>query len=151
MSPSPSMDQLIADVSVLKTDVRELKTDVSVLKTDVSVLKTDVSVLKTDVSVLKTDVSVLKTDVGHLRQAAVQTTAILVDHSEQLDRLRGSVDGLRRTFDERFWAVTDRLDRLLAMTLAERTRSVERSGAIDRLFESIDRRLEALERAPTRG
>jgi hypothetical protein len=68
-----------------------------------------------------------------------------------VDRLQGSVDGLRRTFDERFWAVTDRLDRLLAMTLAERTASLERSATIDRLFESIDRRLDALERASTRG
>lgn len=90
-------------------------------------------------------------DAIDLKGVLKRTTEILVDHSERLDRLQGSVDGLRRTFDERFWAVTDRLDRLLAMTLAERTRSVERSGAIDRLFESIDRRLDALERSPTRG
>ena len=90
-------------------------------------------------------------DAIDLKGVLKRTTEILMDHSERLDRLQGSVDGLRRTFDERFWAVIDRLDRLLAMTLAERTRSVERSGAIDRLFESIDRRLDALERSPTRG
>ncbi|GAB2548868.1 hypothetical protein [Spirosoma aerophilum] len=54
------LDNLEADVSVLKQDVAELKIDVSGLKQDVAELKLDVSGLKQDVAELKLDVGTIK-------------------------------------------------------------------------------------------
>ncbi len=104
------LDQLVGDVSGLKTDVSTLKTDVSTLKSDVSVLKTDVSVLKTDVSILKTDVSVLKADVVDLR------VHMGVLHEAAMDQIKLVAEGqqaLREHMTREFRAQDERFDNRL--------------------------------------
>jgi hypothetical protein len=56
----------------------------------------------------------------------------LADHSDQLSGVQRRLDGLQRTMDERLGAVTDRLDRLITVTILERTASTERLGDIER-------------------
>ncbi len=125
--------KLEATVAEMASDVSDLKSDVSDLKGDVSDLKGDVSDLKGDVRDLKSDVRDLKGDVRDLKAAAWRTAEILADHSERLG-------ALQRSMDERFGAVTDRLDRLIAVTLQERTSSTERLGDIERRLTRLEER-----------
>jgi len=90
--------------------------------------------LEANVAVLTRDVGELKVDVRDLKTAAWRTAEILADHSEQLS-------GLQRTVDERLGAVTDRLDRLIAVTIQERTSSTERLGDIERRLARLEERV----------
>jgi len=128
------LEKLETNVGVLTKGVEELNTTVATLATDAGELKGDVRELKGDVRDLKGDVRDLKGDVRELKTAAWRTTEILVDHSEQLT-------GLRRTIDERLGGVNDRLDRLIAVTLQERTTSTERLGDIERRLARLEERV----------
>ena len=46
-------EQILEDVSILKSDVGTLKSDVGTLKSDVGTLKSNVEILKSDVDTLK--------------------------------------------------------------------------------------------------
>jgi hypothetical protein len=72
-------------------------------------------------------------DIADLKTTAWRTAEILADHSERLG-------GLQRTMDERLGAVTDRLDRLIAVTIQERTGSTERLGEIERRLARLEER-----------
>lgn len=50
------------------------------------------------------------------------------------------MDGMQRTMDDRLGAVTDRLDRLIAVTIQERTTSTERLGDIERRLARLEER-----------
>ena len=79
-------------------------------------------------------------DVGELKTAVVQITHILVDHGERMDSgfrmLRGEMQELRESLGQR-------LDRLIAVTIEERTESADR-------LANIERRLSKLEDAQAR-
>ena len=96
-------------------------------------LETNVAAMAADVREIKQDVSEIRRDVGDLKTAAWKTVEILADHSERLG-------GLQRTVDERLGAVTDRLDRLIAVTIQERTGSTERLGEIERRLARLEER-----------
>ncbi len=83
---------------------------------------------------LETSVAVMARDVAELKTAAWRTTEILADHSERLS-------GLQRTIDERLGGVTDRLDRLIAVTIQERTAGTERLGDIERRLARLEERV----------
>ena len=57
------------DINVMKDDITVMKDDVNVMKDDISVTKNDVSVMKDDISVTKNDVSVIKDDINGLGEA----------------------------------------------------------------------------------
>lgn len=97
-------------------------------------LETVVGGMANDIADLKTDVRDLKTDVRDLKTAAWRTTEILADHSERLT-------GLQRTLDERLGGVNDRLDRLIAVTIQERTASTDRLGEIERRLARLEERV----------
>ncbi|WP_104687422.1 glycosyltransferase family 10 domain-containing protein [Helicobacter acinonychis] len=91
--PLVSIDNLRADLLLLKdnydglkTDYDGLKTDYDGLKTDYDGLKTDYDGLKTDYDGLKTDYDGLKTDYDHLFKSALpllelsQTTSFKIYH-----------------------------------------------------------------------
>ena len=79
-------------------------------------------------------------DVGELKTAVVQITHILVDHGERMDSgfrtLRGEMQELRESLGQR-------LDRLITVTIEERTESADR-------LANIERRLSKLEDAQAR-
>jgi hypothetical protein len=111
---------------------------------------------------LETTVAEMAVDVKDLKVAAIRTTEILADQSERLDGLQRSFDGLQRSFDglqrsfdglqrsfdglqrsfdDRLGGVTDRLDRLIAVTIQERTASTERLGDIERRLARLEQRV----------
>jgi hypothetical protein len=83
---------------------------------------------------LEASVAVMGKDVAELKTAAWRTAELLADHSEQLS-------GLQRTLDERLGGVTERLDRLIAVTIQERTASTERLGEIERRLARLEERV----------
>lgn len=97
---------------------------------------------------LETNVAAITVDVADLKAAAWRTTEILVDHSQALSGLQRSmegvqrsVEGLQRSVDEKLGGVTDRLDRLIAVTIQERTASAERLGDIERRIARLEERV----------
>jgi chromosome segregation ATPase len=111
---------------------------------------------------LETNVAAMTKDVADLKAAAWRTTEILVDHTEALSGLQRSmegmqrsmegmqrsvegmqrsVEGVQRSVDERLGGVTDRLDRLIAVTIQERTASAERLGDIERRIARLEERV----------
>ena len=83
---------------------------------------------------LEATVAVMAKDVAELKTAAWRTAELLTDHSERLG-------GLQRTIDDRLGGVTDRLDRLIAVTIQERTASTERLGDIERRLARLEERV----------
>jgi uncharacterized protein YlxW (UPF0749 family) len=104
---------------------------------------------------LETNVAAMTKDVADLKAAAWRTTEILVDHSQALSGLQRSVEGVQRSVeglqrsmegvqrsvDEKLGGVTDRLDRLIAVTIQERTASAERLGDIERRIARLEERV----------
>lgn len=87
----------------------------------------------------------VETDVGEIKGAVVHISHILVDHGDRLDTLTHRLDNVTNRLDtltERVdsfqEAVTQRLDRLIEVTLRGRTADTER-------FADVERRLARLE------
>ena len=51
------LDNIEADITVIKDDINVMKGDITVMKDDINVMKDDVSVTKTDVSMIKDDIN----------------------------------------------------------------------------------------------
>ena len=51
------LDNIEADITVIKDDINVMKGDITVMKDDINVMKDDVSVTKNDVSVIKDDIN----------------------------------------------------------------------------------------------
>jgi chromosome segregation ATPase len=93
---------------------------------------------------LEKNVEVLTADVGDLKRAAWKTAEILADHGERLSSMDGrlsSMDGRLSSMDERLGLVVDRLDRLISVTIQERTSSAERLGDIERRLTRLEERV----------
>jgi hypothetical protein len=72
------------------------------------------------------------------KKALVQITDILVDQSERIDAVGKSLGG---RIDELRDMLGSRLDRLIAVTLQERTYSVERFADIERRLSKLEERV----------
>ena len=97
----------------------------------------------------------LETDVGDLKGAVIQVTGILVEQSERVDagfrqvhqEIRATREGLREEIratreqlTDRMDGVNERLDRLIAVTMKERTGGVERLAEIERRRDKLEER-----------
>ncbi|ADG81469.1 hypothetical protein [Thermincola potens] len=103
-----------SDVSTLKSDVSTLREDVSTLKSEVSTLKEDVSTLKEDVGMLKSEMAEVKSDISvmnvtlqehtdllrALEHRTEENTAQLLQISEDLNYLKGTVASQGKEIDE---------------------------------------------------
>jgi hypothetical protein len=92
----------------------------------------------------------LERDVGELKEAAVQIGTILVDQSERMDSgfrsLREEIGSLREEFGslhEEFGSLRERLDRLIAVTIEERTLGATRLLDIERRVSKLEERMDA--------
>jgi hypothetical protein len=73
-------------------------------------------------------------DGGSLKRSQAQTTEVLVDMSQRIDPLGLEVRELGNRLEAR-------LDRLIAVTMQERTYSVERFADIERRLAKLESRL----------
>jgi len=80
----------------------------------------------------------LEQGVGELKQAVLQVTEVLVDQSSRMDA------GFRAARDEAIElrrGLSERLDRLIAVTLEERTLGLARLRDLERRLERVEERL----------
>lgn len=82
----------------------------------------------------------IESDVHDLKGAVIRMTDVLVDHSQQLTELRRAIDERLGGVNERLGGVNERLDRLIAVTMQERTVSTERLGEIERRLARLEER-----------
>ena len=61
------LDNIEADITVIKDDINVVKGDITVMKDDINVMKDDITVMKGDVNVMKDDISVTKNDVSVIK------------------------------------------------------------------------------------
>lgn len=113
--------------------------DMSLERTDVLTARVDT--LAGDLAVLKADVAVLKADVADIKTAIWRLTELAVDFSERLTALEKSIDS-------RFQMVGERLDRLILMSIRDRTEGVERLQKVEQVVSpgrlaDIERRFSA--------
>jgi hypothetical protein len=86
---------------------------------------------------LEKHVETLTEDVADLKKAAWRTTEILTDHSERLGGLETKVASI----DDKLGLVVERLDRLISVTIHERTASTERLGDIEKRLTRLEERV----------
>ena len=132
------------DINVMKGDITVMKDDINVMKDDVSVTKNDVSVIKDDISVTKNDVSVIKDDINGLGEAFRQEVRAQSSYrgahaqtAANRDRVRISnlfakFHAIRRTD-----AMPVRRSRLKAWLQGENTEVVEALNLRDRAWETF--------------
>ena len=61
------LDNIEADITVIKDDINVMKGDITVMKDDINVMKDDITVMKDDINVMKDDISVTKNDVSVIK------------------------------------------------------------------------------------
>ena len=61
------LDNIEADITMIKDDINVVKGDITVMKDDINVMKGDITVMKDDINVMKDDVSVTKNDVSVIK------------------------------------------------------------------------------------
>jgi len=76
-----------------------------------------------------------------LEGALVHMTDAIVLQGERLDGLRIEMRGMREAVTERLETVTDRLDRLIAITTKERTMGIERLANIEERLKRLEDRV----------
>jgi uncharacterized coiled-coil protein SlyX len=87
----------------------------------------------------------LENDVGELKTTVVRISEILVDHSQHLTSIDRRLDGIDRKLDG-LVGIQERLDRLIAVTVDERTRSFERWRNLDERVTKLEERVARPER-----
>ena len=83
----------------------------------------------------------IESDVHDLKGAVIRITDVLVDHSQQLTDLRRTMDQRFGEMNQQLGGVNERLDRLIAVTMQERTASTERLGDIERRLARLEERV----------
>jgi len=94
----------------------------------------------------------LEQDVGELKQAVVQITEVLIDQSNRMDSgfsrmetgFRQVETGFRAAHEEAVElrrSLTERLDRLIAVTIEERTQGFGRLRELERRVERLEERV----------
>ena len=58
------LDNIEADITVMKDDINVMKDDITVMKDDIIVIKDDITVMKDDIAVTKNDITVMKDDIA---------------------------------------------------------------------------------------
>ena len=132
------------DVNVMKDDITVMKGDVNVMKDDITVMKDDINVMKDDVSVTKNDVSVIKDDINGLGEAFRQEVRAQSSYrgahaqtAANRDRVR--ISNLFAKFHaiRRTDAMPVRRSRLKAWLQGENTEVVEALNLRDRAWETF--------------
>ena len=58
------LDNIEADITVMKDDITVMKADIAATKNDITVMKADIAATKNDITVMKADIAVTKDDVA---------------------------------------------------------------------------------------
>ena len=131
------LDNIEADITVIKDDINVMKGDITVMKDDINVMKDDVSVTKNDVSVIKDDINGLGEAFRQEVRAQSSYRGAHAQTAANRDRVRISnlfakFHAIRRTD-----AMPVRRSRLKAWLQGENTEVVEALNLRDRAWETF--------------
>ena len=131
------LDNIEADITVIKDDINVMKGDITVMKDDVNVMKDDISVTKNDVSVIKDDINGLGEAFRQEVQAQSSYRGAHAQTAANRDRVRISnlfakFHAIRRTD-----AMPVRRNRLKAWLQGENTEVVEALNLRERAWETF--------------
>ena len=131
------LDNIEADITVMKDDINVMKDDITVMKGDVNVMKDDISVTKTDVSVIKDDINGLGEAFRQEVQAQSSYRGAHAQTAANRDRVRISnlfakFHAIRRTD-----AMPVRRNRLKTWLQGENAEVVEALNLRDRAWETF--------------
>jgi hypothetical protein len=73
-----------------------------------------------------------------VEHAIAQVATILVEQSERIDSVRGELREVRGEIQSTREALSERLDRLIAVTMQERTLGIERLAEIERRLARLE-------------
>ena len=90
----------------------------------------------------------LETDVSEIKGTLVQIANILVGHSDRMDAMQRSMDAMQQSMSamqqsmsamqQGMQSVVGRLDRLIEVTIRDRTQGVERMGDVERRLARLE-------------
>ena len=131
------LDNIEADITVIKDDINMMKGDITVMKDDINVMKDDISVTKNDVSVMKDDINGLGEAFRQEVQAQSSYRGAHAQTAANRDRVRISnlfakFHAIRRTD-----AMPVRRNRLKAWLQGENAEVVEALNLRDRAWETF--------------
>ena len=131
------LDNIEADITVIKDDINVMKDDITVIKDDINVMKDDISVTKNDVSVIKDDINGLGEAFRQEVQAQSSYRGAHAQTAANRDRVRISnlfakFHAIRRTD-----AMPVRRNRLKAWLQGENAEVVEALNLRDRAWETF--------------
>ena len=131
------LDNIEADITVIKDDINVMKDDISVTKNDINVMKDDISVTKNDVSVIKDDINGLGEAFRQEVQAQSSYRGAHAQTAANRDRVRISnlfakFHAIRRTD-----AMPVRRNRLKAWLQGENAEVVEALNLRERAWETF--------------
>ena len=131
------LDNIEADITVIKDDINVVKGDITVMKDDINVMKGDISVTKNDVSVIKDDINGLGEAFRQEVQAQSSYRGAHAQTAANRDRVRISnlfakFHAIRRTD-----AMPVRRNRLKAWLQGENAEVVEALNLRDRAWETF--------------
>ena len=131
------LDNIEADITVIKDDINVMKGDITVMKDDINVMKDDVSVTKNDVSVIKDDINGLGEAFRQEVRAQSSYRGAHAQTAANRDRVRISnlfakFHAIRRTD-----AMPVRRNRLKTWLQGENTEVVEALNLRDRAWETF--------------
>ena len=131
------LDNIEADITVIKDDINVMKGDITVMKDDINVMKDDVSVTKNDVSVIKDDINGLGEAFRQEVQAQSSYRGAHAQTAANRDRVRISnlfakFHAIRRTD-----AMPVRRNRLKTWLQGENAEVVEALNLRDRAWETF--------------
>ena len=131
------LDNIEADITVIKDDINMMKGDITVMKDDINVMKDDISVTKNDVSVIKDDINGLGEAFRQEVQAQSSYRGAHAQTAANRDRVRISnlfakFHAIRRTD-----AMPVRRNRLKAWLQGENAEVVEALNLRDRAWETF--------------
>ena len=131
------LDNIEADITVIKDDINVMKDDITVMKGDVNVMKDDISVTKNDVSVIKDDINGLGEAFRQEVQAQSSYRGAHAQIAANRDRVR--ISNLFAKFHaiKRTDAIPVRRRILKAWLQGENTKVVEMLNLRDRAWETF--------------
>jgi hypothetical protein len=80
----------------------------------------------------------LETDVGEIKGTLVHIVNILLSHSERMDAGLRSAREMHESARELQQSMLGRLDRLIEVTLKDRTQNIERLGDVERRLTRLE-------------
>ena len=92
------LDNIEADITVMKDDITVMKDDIAVTKNDITVMKADIAVTKNDITVMKADIAATKNDITVMKADIAVTKDDVAATKSDIGVIKNDINGLGEAF-----------------------------------------------------